>query len=291
MKIVVLGANGQLGKEFVESFSSDNLFQSYFLEKNECNIVNFDQLSVKIKKINPSFIINCAAYTNVDGAETNKEAANDVNLKAVENIIKICNLLDITLIHFSTDYVFDGNSLKPILEDNAKKPINYYGKTKHLGEEIIINKMRKYFIFRISWVYGLHGSNFPKTIIELTKTKTNLSVINDQIGCPTPTFLIVNVIKLILRDKELNKKYGIYNLAPLGSTSWYEIAYQIYEYFSDNPKCKLENIEPVKSTSYITKAKRPKYSVLDNNKIIQNFNLSFRQWDLYLKEFLSNISY
>jgi dTDP-4-dehydrorhamnose reductase len=219
------------------------------------------------------------------------EAANDVNLKAVENITKICNLFDISLIHFSTDYVFDGNSSKPILEDNTKKPINYYGKTKHLGEEIIINKMKKYFIFRISWVYGLHGSNFPKTIIELTKTKTNLSVINDQIGCPTPTFLIVNVIKLILRDNDLIKKYGIYNLAPLGSTSWYEIAYQIYEYFADNPKCKLENIEPVKSTSYITKAKRPKYSVLDNNKIIKNFNLNFKKWDLYLKEFLSNISY
>jgi len=285
-KIIVLGSNGQLGSEFKFDQNFNKTFDVISLDKSNCDILNFKETYKKISEFKPDYIINCAAYTKVDMAEINKDISNSINYIAVKNLAKISKILNSVLIHFSTDYVFDGSAKIPIKEDNLKKPINHYGFTKHLGEEAVVRSLSKFFIFRVSWVYGEYGTNFPKTMIELLKKRNEISVVNDQVGCPTPTTMIVNVIIKIIKMNDNSDQFGIFNLAPNGQCTWFDIA----DYISKNKyPSKPIQINPVDSNFFKLDAERPKYSVLDNQKIIKTFDLRFKGWDEYLKTFLNKV--
>ena len=194
-KIIVIGSSGQLGKEFKNDYFFNDQFNTSYISRNECDITDHLGIEKIVKNSRPWVVINCAAYTNVDNAENEKTLANKVNNHAVENLAKLSNKYDFILIHFSTDYVFNQALGRPFKESDRKNPINYYGISKDKGEKKIINYAKKFFIFRVSWVYGLYGNNFPKTIIKLMKNRNELSVINDQVWAPTSTKFIVNSVK------------------------------------------------------------------------------------------------
>lgn len=288
-KIIVLGASGQLGKEFANNESFKETFSCSFYDKNQADIsINADLENI-FKVIRPQFVINCAAYTNVEMAESEKNEANLINNLSVRNLAKLSKKYNFTIIHFSTDYVFSKGLGKPFTEYDKKDPINEYGKTKHLGEEQILKYTEKYLIFRISWVYGIWGKNFPNTILSLSKSKENIDVVSDQTGAPTSTLMIVNIIQKIISFPTLDQNYGIYNLTPSGQCSWFDIAILIYKKFSPKESFQLKKIYPIKSNDFKSKARRPIYSVLDNSLIKKTFDLSIKDWSFYLNHFLDKV--
>lgn len=291
-KIVVIGSSGQLGQEFKNNIEFHKKFHTLSYSKDECDISNYQHIKEILQNSNPDVVINCAAYTNVDKAENEQGLANKINNLAVENLAKLSNELDFIFIHFSTDYVFNKTVEKPFKESDVKNPINFYGITKDRGEEKIINFARKFFIFRISWVYGLYGQNFPKTIIRLIKNMNELNVVNDQIGVPTSTKFIVNGIKNILGKQEISQDdYGIYNFTPKGQCTWYDIALRVFKKYKNKKNCICKKIIPVSSDKFPTIAKRPIYSLLDNELIIRRFNIEINEWDVYFDDFLNEIDY
>lgn len=285
LHVVVTGTNGQLGSDFLKALSS--IYKVTSITKENCDITDYSKLSALLNKIKPDFVINCAAYTKVDDAEVSIEECYAVNTTAVSNLARLSNEIDFTLIHFSTDYVFDSSNKEPINEDSYKNPINVYGKSKLEGEYEIIKNTKKYFIFRISWVYGLNGSNFPKTILNLAKSKKELKVVNDQIGSPTPTQLIVEVIMKILENsKTFGKKYGVYHISPNDSCSWFEVASEILDVIQNSDKFTLNKVIPVNSNEFPSPAQRPSYSFLNNKKIKDTFNIKPDNWKTYIRDYI-----
>ena len=280
--VIIFGSSGQLGKEISSNIDLNSNFQVFPFDKKGCDIGDFEEVSLKINEIKPTYIINCAAYTNVDKAETERDKAELINFRAVANISQICKEMNITLIHFSTDYVFNANSKKSLKEESQKNPINYYGLTKHLGEEEIFKNCRKFFLFRISWVYSLHGENFPKKIIGSLNDGKNLRVVDDQFGSPTPTLLGSSVVGKILCDKELNKEYGVYHISPNNKCSWFDIAKRIAKKLN-HIECK---IEPTTSKNYKSVAMRPTNSHLNNALFKKTFKMKIYNWDYYMDNFL-----
>jgi len=268
MKVLVLGSKGMLGSDVVEELNKSK-FEVIGRSRQEINITKTTDIA-KIKNINPSIIINCAAYTKVDLAEKEKEKCFLVNVKGVKNIVDICKRDNITLIHISTDYVFDGRK-KEYNEDDKKNPINYYGKTKAESEDMIINNLKKYYVIRTSWLFGKNGDNFVETVLKLLREKKEIKIVNDQFGSPTYT---KDLSKAII--KVLDKEYGIYHITNSGSCSWFEFASEIVK--EKNIKCKLISCS---TKEFPTKAKRPIYSILKNNKIEK-----LRSWKLALNEYL-----
>lgn len=287
--LVVFGSNGQLGTDLIKSLKKD--YNVYSFSKKECDICDYSVLKRKLVKINPTFIINAAAFTKVDEAETNIDEAFKVNHHSIANFTKLSKEMDFVFIHFSTDYVFNSKNNIPIKEDDAKDPINVYGESKLMGEEEIVNSLDKFFIFRVCWVYGKSGNNFPKTILKLARTKKELNVVNDQIGCPTPTSLICDVVAQVIRENEEDaNNYGIYHISPNGACSWFDVANEILKFTQTKSNLfTLENINPVDSSQFPTEAKRPSYSYLDNTKVIKTFRMEFHNWRFYLKEFLNKL--
>lgn len=289
--IIIFGSSGQLGKEFVKSTEFRNKFNVYHFSKKECDITDINQTKKIFQKIKPLFVINCAAYTKVDDAEHQKRYANTANHHAVENLAKQSVRYDFVLIHFSTDYVFNGNLSKPFLETDIKNPINYYGYTKHMGEEKILQYAKKFLIFRVSWVYGLYGDNFPKKIIKLAKSNKEIKVVNDQFGIPTSTKFIVNTILKILNSDVKKSDFGIYHLTPSGQTSWYKFAELIQTKINTNNSKNFEPIKiiPVSSNEFKTIANRPIFSILDNSKIKKTFKINTYSWETYFENFFDEI--
>ena len=283
-KIVILGANGQLGKELNLHLRSK--YDVYPLTKLDCDISNKYELTKSLNNIKPSIIINAAAYTNVDDAETEFNKANNINNTSLIELSKLSNSLNSVLIHFSTDYVFSGSCKTPIPENAKKKPINSYGKTKHLGEENIIRNTKKYYIFRIGWVYGKHGDNFPKKIISLAKNRKVLKIIDDQIGIPTSTKFLAKIIEKIIKNKNFREVYGGYNLSPNGSASWYSFAKLIIKKLENEVghSLKATTLIPVKTHEFPAKAKRPKYTCLSNEKIINMFKINPQSWEIHFND-------
>ncbi len=288
-KIIILGASGQLGKEFKNNESFKETFSCSFYDKNEVDISINDDLENIFKINRPHFVINCAAYTNVEMAESEKNEANLINNLSVRNLAKLAKKYNFTIIHFSTDYVFSKSLGRPFTESDKKAPINAYGETKHLGEEQILKYSEKYLIFRISWVYGIWGKNFPNTILNLSKSKKNINVVSDQIGSPTSTLMIVDIIKKIISFPTLDQNYGIYNLTPSGQCSWFDISNLIYKKFSSKKNFQLKKIYPIDSSDFKSKAIRPVYSVLDNSLIKKTFDLNIEDWSFYLNRFLDKV--
>ena len=277
MKILVTGANGQLGCEFRLLSEIHNKFNWIFTDIDELDLMDFNNLYDNLYKINPDIIINCAAYTNVDKAELEEELVNLLNVKSVDFLSKWTSKNNSKIIHISTDYVFDGSSSSPLNEDAITSPINIYGKSKLKGEKVCQENDSKSIIIRTSWLYSSFGKNFVKTISSLMISNDSLNIINDQIGSPTYARDLAKAIIKIINNK--NWKPGLYNYSNLGEISWLDFAKSVKKYFRYDTV-----LNGVSSKDYPTLAKRPQYSLLDKSKIQSTFNISIPEYKYSLKE-------
>ena len=272
--ILVTGANGQLANELKVLSSRFTQYQFLFTTKEELPIENSDALTSFFQKNKIDYCINCAAYTAVDKAESEKEKAFLINAQAVGNLANICSLYQTRLIHISTDYVYDGKVHDPLKEENPVGPINIYGASKLKGEELALQKNPSSLIIRTSWVYSSFGNNFVKTMMRLFKEKSEISVINDQFGSPTYAADLAAVIMKFIEETEQGKSFsGIVNYSNSGVTSWYDFAQEIKSLVNSN--CK---INPIPTSAYLTPAKRPLYSVLETSKIREMLQISIPDW-------------
>lgn len=265
-KILVTGANGQLGSEFRFLSNFDNQYKWIFTDRGELDLMDLKNLKDKISIINPDILINCAAYTAVDKAESEIELADILNHQAVEIMAEWTLDNDCKLIHVSTDYVFDGASSIALSEDSLTAPINIYGKTKLAGEIACLKGNPQSIIIRTSWVYSSYGANFVKTMLRLLKEKDTLNVVNDQIGSPTYAADLAQAIFAIINHA--NWQPGVFNYSNDGEISWYEFALAIQEI--SGLVCKVSGIS---SSQYPTPAKRPAFSLLNKSKIKTTYSL------------------
>lgn len=283
LNILVTGSKGQLGSE-IQELSSKYDYNFFFTDKDTLDITNLHTVSEFIKTNNINVIINCAAYTAVDKAESNEESANTINNTAVKHLAQIAKEYDIKLIHISTDYVFDGTNYMPYTEEDKTNPNSIYGKTKLAGEIALqeINPKNS-IIIRTSWVYSSFGANFVKTMLRLGKEKEQLGVIYDQVGTPTYAHDLAKVILDILPNIT-NEKVEIYNYSNEGVLSWYDFAKEIMR------MAKLDcKIDPIETKDYPTPAKRPHYSLLNKSKIKNEFNITVPYWKNSLDECLQKM--
>lgn len=276
--ILVTGANGQLGMEFRVLAHDFPQYDFYFVGRDALQINNSVAVETFFQKHSIDHCINCAAYTAVDKAETEKEIAFDINGNAVGKLAAICKKQGATFIHFSTDYVFNGAATKPYREDHPTDPVNAYGASKLLGEVEAIKNNPSSIIIRTSWVYSSHGKNFVKTMLRLMKENEQISVVSDQVGCPTYAHDLALAVMNILTEHE-NVKPGIYHYCNRGQISWHEFAMAIRDISAS--ECK---VEPIDAAQYPTPAKRPGYSVLDSTKIRERFNIDIPAWKESLQQ-------
>jgi dTDP-4-dehydrorhamnose reductase len=303
MIVLVSGKNGQLGKELQDIASSEKNFEFIFFDKNELNIADENALATIFQKYTPAFFINCAAYTAVDKAEAEQEKAYLINAEAVGNIAKQCHQFKTKLIHVSTDYVFDGKARRPYKEEDATDPVNYYGYTKWLGEQLALNNNPDSIIIRTSWVYSAYGNNFVKTMLRLMKERKEINVVNDQFGSPTyakdlaeAIVEIVNGELSMVSNKSLNVNAthnsqltthsfnGVFHFSNEGIISWYDFAVAIKEI-----KQLACIVHPIPTSSYPTPAKRPGYSGLDKTKTVNTFNIELKSWRKSLEQCLQHL--
>lgn len=270
--ILVTGTNGQVGSELKE-LSLDYNYNFFFTTRDELDISNRDEVKNFCESNNINTIINCAAYTAVDKAESDIEMADEINHKAVKKLAKFSEERNIKLIHISTDYVFDGKNYKPYSEANQTNPNSVYGKTKLDGElEMIKINPKNSIIIRTSWVYSSFGNNFVKTMLRLGKEKDKLGVIFDQIGTPTYAKDLAKTILDIIPNIK-NNKIEIYNYSNEGVLSWYDFAKEIMK------MAKIDcTINPIETYQYPTPASRPHYSLLNKSKIKNEFNITIPFW-------------
>jgi dTDP-4-dehydrorhamnose reductase len=283
--VLIFGANGQLGqslKSIVTDLKS-TAFSFVFLSKEESDITKLSLLEDVFEKYSPKYIINCAAYTQVDLAEDCKEDAYIINVIGAKNIAVLCKRYTSNLIHISTDFVFEGNKTSLMKEDDICKPINYYGLSKFQGEQEIQKTTEKYFIIRTSWLYSEFGNNFAKTMLRLGKEKESLNVVNDQISTPTYAIDLAKFIIHIIESE--SQKHGVYHYSNEGISSWYDFAKAIFEYTNNSIR-----VSPIASTEFKTKAKRPSFSVLDKTKVKTNQNIEIKHWRDSLIECLKKIN-
>jgi len=271
MKILILGAKGMLGTGLMQTFLSYNPIG---FDLAELDITNHQALENKLKELNPDLVINAAAYTKVDDCEKNQQIAYEVNGRALGFLAKFCRQLGAKLIHYSTDYVFDGEKEKGYREDDEPNPLSVYGKSKLEGEKMLAEQTDNFYLIRTAWLYGQNGPNFVKTMISLSEKQPELKVVNDQFGNPTYTKDLAEKTKEIIENKKI--KFGIYHVTNSGPCSWYEFAVKIFEILGKDVK-----ITPVTTAEFPRPAKRPKYSILRNTKLSD-----LRPWEEALKEYL-----
>ena len=281
MKILLLGSNGQLGRELERQLPSVGSVAAF--PRSALDITNHRAVTDVVLAIHPNIIVNAAAYTAVDQAETDAERANAVNAEAVANLAQIAQKEGAWLIHYSTDYVFDGSKQSPYLETDAPNPINVYGTSKLAGEREIAAADCQHLIFRTSWVIGKDGHNFAKTILRLAAERNSLKVISDQLGVPTTPSLIskitIDAIRAIKQDKAWPQ--GIYHLAPQGVSSWPEIAKTLIAYAEQQRvqlNTQVSDIQAITTAEYPTAAKRPPNSQLDTSKLRAQLSFDLPHW-------------
>ena len=270
MKILLTGANGQVGKEV--QIAAPKEFELIALTHQTLDITHAESVENICNYYQPDLILNAAAYTAVDRAEKEPEHAYAVNATGVRHLADMCKHYQIPLIHLSTDYVFDGSKDEGYTEEDTTSPLNVYGKTKLAGENIITSQLDQYIILRTSWVFSEHGNNFVKTILRLDKEKKELRVVADQVGCPTSAKNIAEVLWKIIKkiDSGDSISCGIYHYANVPAVSWYEFSKAIL------PQ-ELE-IFPITTAEYPTPAKRPANSILSCKKIEENFAIGSMKW-------------
>lgn len=281
-RILVTGANGQLGQSIKEIAIKYTNLDFVFVSRTELDITNENEVIQFFQNNKFNAVVNCAAYTAVDLAESDEENARLVNATATQYLAEATAKQEIPFIHISTDYVFDGTVSKPRLETDIVKPIGVYGQTKLEGEELALSINPKTIVIRTAWVYSKYGKNFVKTMLWLFNEKEEIGVINDQIGSPTNAVDLADAIAQILSKDDL--VYGIYNYSNEGECSWFEFASKIKE-LSQSPII----INPIPTSAYPTPAKRPAYSLLDKSKIKETFNISISSWEESLKKELTTL--
>jgi len=276
MVVLVTGASGQLGQsiQFIASHYPE--MQFVFASSSDLDVTNQERVTSFFKENKIDFCINTAAYTAVDKAESESEKAYLANVIGPKNLAMACQKSGSTLLHISTDFVFDGTNKKPYLETDSTNPIGVYGQTKLEGEQEVIKNGQKYFIIRTSWVYSQFGNNFMKTMLRLAQDRTELNVVADQVGTPTNAVDLAKAILEIISSSTqhpTSNNYGIYNFSNEGVCSWYDFAKEIF---------RINNltitVNPIPTEMYPTPAKRPKFSVLDKSKIKTTFGISIKTW-------------
>ena len=300
MKILLLGKNGQVGWELQRALQPLGSVIALDRSVNENNLsgdlADFDHIQYLIETVKPNVVVNAAAYTAVDKAESDQENADLINHLAVKNLAEICNDQNCLLIHYSTDYVFNGEGETAWSESDQTDPVNFYGYTKRLGEVAIEQSRCAYINFRTCWVYGSHGNNFIKTMLKLASSREELSIINDQIGAPTGAALIADITSQALRFYSLSsleqqkELCGHYHLAALGDCSWYEYAQFIFELAKQKDKnLAIQKVNAIETTAYPTPAKRPLNSRLNTDKLQTNFKIHLPDWKLGVAQVLEEI--
>jgi dTDP-4-dehydrorhamnose reductase len=270
-KILVTGANGQLGMEIKQLSKAYPLFEFIFTTREEMPLDNPEVIRDFIAKHQPQFLINCAAHTAVDKAESEKDLAYQVNAEAPGIIATACKENNVQLIHISTDYVFNGNGTAPYKESDATDPVNLYGDSKLQGEKKVMEFKPDSIIIRTAWVYSEFGKNFVKTMLRLMADKDQISVVSDQSGTPTYAADLADAILRIISSQQWTP--GIYHFSNEGNITWYDFAVAIKELSGSN--CK---VNPIAAAQYPTPAKRPGYSVLDKTRIKSTFGITIPGW-------------
>ncbi len=299
MNILVFGKTGQIASNFFEIHKNYNKFNFYFATRDEADFSKPSAIFEYLNnlKFKPDYIINAVAYTAVDKAEDEKDLCDNINVKSVKIIAEFSKKNNVILIHYSTDYVFDGAGQEPFLESNFEnlKPLNYYGLSKLKSEQEIINSRCKYFIFRISWVYNHSGKNFPLTILRLAIEREELKIVSDQFGSPCyAKDIAVAGLKLIddlsKQNDDSENIFGVYHLTPQEYISWYDFTNLIIEQAKINKlSLKVKNILPIKSEEFLLPAKRPKNSRLNSDKAKNKLGLELPKIKTSLEEFFSKV--
>ncbi len=276
MKVLIIGAEGMLGHDLVDILSKENEISTTTI--HTLDITDIEKTIDTVKDIKPEVVVHAAAFTDVNGSETNQDLAYKVNGIGTRNVAVACKESDSALVYICTDYVFDGEKGSSYYEYDQTNPLSVYGKTKLLGETYIRDILSKFYIVRTSWLYGYHGPNFITTMLQLAKTNDSLSVVNDQIGSPTYTVDLANAISQLIKKPS----YGIYHITNSGECSWYEYAREIFEIAG----VEIE-VKPVTTKEYPQPAARPKYSVLENyNWRMEGFT-PLRSYKEALREYMA----
>ncbi len=285
MRILIIGKNGQIAKSLYE-LKNQNELDFFFIGRPEIDLEVPNNISEIIKSINPDIVINAAAYTNVDQAEKDFEKAFLINAIAPKLISKTCNSLNIPIIHYSTDYVFSGETSTNYKENDICNPINLYGKSKFEGEINVAFENPNHVILRTSWVYSQFGNNFVKTMLKLGNQKNEISVVNDQFGSPTyAKEIAIATLKIAQRIKEnqSSELRGVFHLSASNTTNWADFAKTIFEIHSNNNDNKIKII-PIMSSQYSFIAKRPKNTILNCEKLFDIYGIKLPDWKTSLKE-------
>lgn len=280
MLVLVTGVNGQLGNDVVKELTAKG-HEAVGVGRSELDITDESAVSSYVQNLSPEAIIHCAAYTNVDAAETDQEGAYKVNALGTKYLAEAAKFVGAKMVYVSTDYVFDGAGTEPYEVNHPTKPLGVYGETKLVGEKFLQETLKKHFIVRTAWVYGINGNNFVKTMLKLGQDRKELGVVYDQVGSPTYT---VDLAKFLVELID-SEKYGVYHASNEGVCSWHEFAVEIFK------QAGMEiQVNPLTSDQFPRPAARPKYSVLSKKKIKEEGFTPLRDWKEALREYLKELA-
>lgn len=285
MKILVTGAKGQLGTEILRQAEAQG-FSHMGVDLPEWDITSQERVNTLIASYGPIVVVNAAAYTQVDRAEAEPDAAWAVNADAPKYLAEACSLQDVPLIHISTDFVFDGTATRPYTEEDPIGPLSVYGTSKAAGEAHVRERLDRHLIVRTSWLYGVYGNNFVKTMLRLATERETLRVVNDQMGCPTCAADLAAALLVLCKAVygAPTVAWGTYHYCGEGVTSWYGLAKAAIEMAADRLPITMKTIEPIATEQYPTPAARPAYSALNCSKIRRAFGITPRPWRESLQE-------
>ena len=288
MSILIIGSNGQLGSELIAQCDTSCIAASS-VDLPEFDITDTVQVDNLMEDTRPSIVINAAAYTDVDGAEIERDTAFQVNRDAPAYLAKVCSHANIPLIHISTDYVFNGEKNSPYKETDPVSPINLYGQSKLEGEIGICSELKEHIIIRTSWLYGVHGRNFVKTMLRLAKENESIDVINDQFGSPTYAKDLAETVLTVASTiyDQTDIQWGIYHFCNEGVISWHAFAEAIFEIATPIISMKIQHVRPVSSDEYPSNTRRPPYSMLDCQRIQKQFGIYLKPWRQRLEKMIS----
>lgn len=280
MKVLVTGSLGMLGQDLMARLERPG-FAVIGLDLPELDITGSAEVFTRLNTIKPNLVINCAAYTAVDKAESEPDKAFAVNRDGSAYLADACSRLGIPLLHLSTDYVFDGKAKQPYREDAPTNPLSVYGQSKFDGEEAVRSRLTEHLIVRTAWLYGVHGHNFVKTILRLAREREELKVVSDQYGCPTWTGDLAEALVAMAGQIHENQKliqWGTYHFCGGAPTTWYEFAQAIVKQGRLRENMRAVRVLPIPTSNYPTPAQRPRWSVLECNKIQRDFHIRQRPW-------------
>ncbi len=293
-RILILGSAGQLGQELLRSFAGTG--EIIAAHRHQADFTAPDQLRALVRNVSPSVILNAAAYTAVDRAESEQDIAAAVNAQAPGVLAEEALRANALLVHYSTDYVFDGSKTEPWVETDPPNPLSTYGKTKLAGEQAIQHIGGRHLIFRTSWVYGPHGHNFLLTMLRLAIERNELRIVDDQVGSPTSSLALADatrtVVSKVLAQPSSSPALwsGVYHMSCSGSVSWYGFAHAIFARAQTLLNGKLPVVRPISTSQYPTPAPRPRYSVLSNQKLSEQFDVRLPSWESELYRVMEVLS-